>query len=90
MDDALIDVVLVQEIGLARLVEAIPIVLTSGDLRGFPEVKRYRCKRIVLEGERPAKVHGDGELLGETPVELSVVPRAVQVMTPKLHATAEE
>src|ERR1700723_1071265 len=46
--------------------------------------------RIVLEAERAAKVHGDGELLGETPVELSVVPRAVQVMTPKLHATAEE
>jgi diacylglycerol kinase (ATP) len=90
MDDGLIDVALVQEIRLARLVEAIPIVLTSGDLRGFPEVKRYRCKRIVLEAERPAKVHGDGELLGETPVELSVVPRAVQVMTPKLRATAEE
>src|ERR1700722_4108181 len=90
MDDGLIDVALVQEIRLARLVEAIPIVLTSGDLRGFPELKRYRCKRIVLEAERPAKVHGDGELLGETPVELSVVPRAVQVMTPKLHATAEE
>jgi YegS/Rv2252/BmrU family lipid kinase len=90
MDDGLIDVALVQEIGLARLVEAILIVLTSGDLRGFPEVKRYRCKRIVLEAERPAKVHGDGELLGETPVELSVRPRAVQVMTPKLRATAEE
>ena len=48
MDDGWIDVALVQEIGLARLVEAIPIVLTSGDLRGFPEVKRYRCKRIAL------------------------------------------
>jgi diacylglycerol kinase (ATP) len=90
MDDGWIDVALVQEIGLARLVEAIPIVLTSGDLRGFPEVKRYRCKRIELGTERPAKVHGDGELLGETPVELSVVPRAVQVMTPKLRAAAEE
>jgi diacylglycerol kinase (ATP) len=90
MDDGLIDVALVQEIRLARLVEAIPIVLTSGDLRGFPELKRYRCKRVVLEAERPAKVHGDGELLGETPVELSVLPRAVQVMTPKLRATTEE
>ena len=90
MDDGWIDVALVQEIGLARLVEAIPIVLTSGDLRGFPELKRYRCKRIALETKRPAKVHGDGELLGETPVELSVVPRAVQVMTPKLRASAEE
>src|SRR3984885_13965706 len=82
MDDGWIDVALVQGVRLTRLVEAIPIILTSGDLRGFPEVRRYRCKRIVLQTERPAKVHGDGELLGETPVELTVLPRAVQVMTP--------
>ena len=83
MDDGWIDVALVQGVRLTRLVEAIPIILTSGDLRGFPEVRRYRCKRIVLQTERPAKVHGDGELLGETPVELTVLPKAVRVMTPK-------
>lgn len=83
MDDGWIDVALVQEVRLTRLVEAIPIILTSGDLRGFPEVRRNRCKRIVLQTERPAKVHGDGELLGETPVELTVLPKAVRVMTPK-------
>lgn len=83
MDDGWIDVALVQEVRWTRLVEAIPIVLTSGDLRGFPEVERYRCKRIMLQTERPVKVHGDGELLGETPVELSVVPQAVRVMMPR-------
>lgn len=83
MDDGWIEVALVQEVRLTRLVEAIPIVLTSGDLRGFPEVRRCRCKRIVLQTERPSKVHGDGELLGETPVELTVLPKAVRVMTPK-------
>jgi diacylglycerol kinase (ATP) len=82
MDDGWMDVALVREVQLMRLVEAIPIVLTSGDLRGFPEVRRYRCKRIVLQTERSAKVHGDGELLGETPVELTVLPQAVRVMTP--------
>jgi diacylglycerol kinase (ATP) len=83
MDDGWIDIALVQEVRLTRLVEAIPIVLTSGDLRGFPEVRRYRCKRILLQTELPAKVHGDGELLGETPVELTVLPGAVRVMTPR-------
>jgi diacylglycerol kinase (ATP) len=83
MNDGWIDVALVQEIRLTRLVEAIPIVLTTGDLRGFPEVHRYRCRRIVLQTECPAKVHGDGELLGETPVELTVLPQAVRVMTPR-------
>jgi diacylglycerol kinase (ATP) len=86
MDDGWLDVALVSEIRWARLLEAIPIVLTSGDLRSFPEVRRFRCKRIVLEAERSAKVHGDGELLGESPAEFEVQPGAVRVMTPILRA----
>ncbi len=86
MDDGWIDVALVSEIRWTRLFDAIPIALTSGDLRGFPEVRRLRCKRIVLRTERPAKVHGDGELLGESPVEFTVLPQAVRVMTPKARA----
>ena len=86
MDDGRLDVALVGEIGWARLLEAIPVVLTSGNLRGFPEVRRVRCKRIALRAERPTKVHGDGELLGESPVEFEVLPGAVRVMTPKRRA----
>jgi YegS/Rv2252/BmrU family lipid kinase len=82
MDDGWLDIALVSEIRWTRLLDAIPIVLTSGDLRSFPEVRRFRCKRIVLEAERPAKVHGDGELLGESPAEFEVQPGAVRVMTP--------
>ena len=82
MDDGWLDVALVGEVGWMRLVEAIPIVLGSGDLRGFPEVQRHRGKRIVLSTDRPVKVHGDGELLGESPAEFEVLPGALRVMTP--------
>jgi diacylglycerol kinase (ATP) len=82
MDDGWLDVALVGAIGWMRLVEAIPIVLTSGDLRGFPELQRHRGKRVVLSTDRPAKVHGDGELLGESPAEFEVLPGALRVMTP--------
>ncbi len=82
MDDGWLDVALVGAIGWMRLIEAIPIVLASGDLRGFPEVQRHRGKRVVLSTDRPAKVHGDGELLGESPAEFEVLPGALRVMTP--------
>lgn len=81
LDDGWLEVVLVRELPLARLLEAIPILLASGDLR-FSEVERFRCRRAVLRTDRPMRVHGDGELLGESPVELEVVPHAVRVMTP--------
>ncbi|MGA9568666.1 MAG: diacylglycerol kinase family protein [Candidatus Acidiferrales bacterium] len=80
MDDGLLDVVIVGDVGLLRLLEAIPIVLTSGDLRGFPEVTRYRCRRVALRTDRAARVHGDGESLGAAPAEFEILPWAIRVM----------
>ncbi len=81
MDDGWLEVVLVGDVAWTRLLEAIPIVLTTGDLR-FEEVKRFRCRRVALRADRAVKVHGDGELLGESPAEFEILPRAVRVMVP--------
>lgn len=81
MDDGWLEVVLVEDVAWTRLVEAIPIVLTTGDLR-FDEVKRFRCRRAVLRADRAVKVHGDGELLGESPAQFEILPAAIQVMVP--------
>ncbi len=81
MDDGWLEVVLVGEVEWTRLLEALPILLTTGNLH-FEEVHRFRCRRVRLEAERPAKVHGDGELLGESPAEFEVIPGAVRVMAP--------
>jgi diacylglycerol kinase (ATP) len=81
MDDGWLEVVLVGDVGWTRLVESIPIVLTTGDLR-FEEVKRFRCRRVILRADRTVKVHGDGELLGASPEGFEILPRAVRVMVP--------
>jgi diacylglycerol kinase (ATP) len=81
MDDGWLEVVLVGDVAWTRLIEAIPVVLTTGDLR-FDEVKRFRCRRVVLRADRAVKVHGDGELLGESPAEFEILPRAIHVMVP--------
>lgn len=78
IDDGWMNVVIVGALGLARLMEGIPIVLTTGNVR-FEEVRRFRCRRAVLRTSRPAKVHGDGELLGESPAEFEILPGALRV-----------
>jgi diacylglycerol kinase (ATP) len=82
MSDGWLDVVIVGEVKLVRLMEALPIVLTTGDLRSFPEVIRYRARRITLCADRPARVHGDGEELGQAPAEFEILPGAIRVMVP--------
>lgn len=89
MDDGWLDVVVVGEVEWTRLFEAIPILLTAGKLH-FEEVQRFRCRRVRLETERPARVHGDGELLGESPAEFEVLPGAVRVMAPVERETFRE
>jgi diacylglycerol kinase (ATP) len=80
MDDGWLDVAIVGDVSLTRLLEAMPVVLTSGDLRGFPEVVRYRCRKVSLRTDRAALVHGDGEELGHSPAEFEVLRGAVRVM----------
>jgi diacylglycerol kinase (ATP) len=81
MDDGWLDLTLVGEMPWTRLVESIPIVLGSGDWC-WEEVRRYRARRVALRAERSAPFHGDGELLGESPVEIRVVPQAIRVRAP--------
>lgn len=80
MDDGWLDVTIVGDVSLLRLLEAMPIVLGTGDLRGFAEVRSYRCRRVTLRADRVALVHGDGEQLGRSPAEFEVLPGAVRVM----------
>ena len=45
---------------------------------------RYFAARqsIVISADRPLPVQADGEIIGETPIQVQVVPRAVHVIVP--------
>ncbi len=81
MDDGWLEITLVREMPLVKVLEAIFIVLRSGDIR-WPEVERFRCRHARFQTNRPALVHGDGEILGESPVEFEILPGAIRVMAP--------
>jgi len=83
IDDGWMDVLIVGKLPIARLVEGLATLIATGDVR-FPEVRRYRCKRAAMRTVVPAKVHGDGELLGESPAKFEIVPGAIRVMAPRL------
>jgi diacylglycerol kinase (ATP) len=78
MDDGWLNLVLVGDMPWTKLVEAIPPVLLTGDVR-LPEIERHRARHLRLEASRKALLHGDGELLGEAPAEIEVLPGAVRI-----------
>ncbi len=81
IDDGQLDLVLLGDLPWTRLLELIPVMLRTGDVRA-PEIQRFRARRVLLRTDRPAQFHGDGELLGEAPVEVETLPRAIRVLAP--------
>jgi len=81
LDDGWLDVVVVENFGLFKIIALLPRLLRSGELR-TPRVKRVRVQSVRLTTDRPCLFHGDGEILGPTPVEIEVLPQAVRVLTP--------
>jgi YegS/Rv2252/BmrU family lipid kinase len=81
MDDGVLDICVVQKINKLKLLLFFPSVLKGTHTR-FSEVKLYRTKKISISSETPLKLLGDGEILGETPVSLEVIPKALNIIAP--------
>ncbi|MEO6063265.1 MAG: hypothetical protein ABIQ99_15120, partial [Thermoflexales bacterium] len=80
--DGFLDVVVIRQIdslSLGRLIE---------NALGFPEaaalLPRWRARKVSVSATPPQKISSDGELLGETPIEISIIPGAVWIVTPPL------
>jgi diacylglycerol kinase (ATP) len=81
LNDGTLHVVLIEDIGIFEILQLLPRLMGSGELR-TPRVKRWQVGKVRLTTRNPSAFHGDGEILGSTPVEIVVVPRAVQVLAP--------
>ncbi|MBZ5700663.1 MAG: diacylglycerol kinase family lipid kinase [Acidobacteriia bacterium] len=78
-DDGRLDVVLVGSLRLLELMDLLPQLAQSGDVR-IPQITRVHARRVRLSAARQALFHGDGEILGCAPVEIQVAPRAVRIL----------
>jgi diacylglycerol kinase (ATP) len=81
LQDDSVHVVLIEDIGTIGVLRLLPRLMGSGELR-TSRVKRWQVRKVRLTTPRPTKFHGDGEILGSTPVEIEVVPRAIEVLAP--------
>jgi YegS/Rv2252/BmrU family lipid kinase len=67
-------------------------VVTAEELGSEPSqprtVRHWRAKEITVASTPPSSVQGDGEMIGETPKQVSVLPAALQVVVPPPSLTA--
>ena len=72
---------MIGELGALEVLELLPGLMRRGNL---PErhIRRAQARRVVLSADRSCLFHGDGEILGPAPVEIEVLPGAIQVLAP--------
>ena len=79
LDDGKLDICLVRAVGKLRLLRLFPTVY-SGRHLNIPEVEYFQADCLRIETERPLDMYADGEYVCQTPVEIAVVPGALQVI----------
>ena len=80
-DDGRLELVLLEDLSLIEILQLLPAFALRGELN-TKRIRRFPITRVRIETESPVWFHGDGELLGMTPVEITVLPRAVRILRP--------
>lgn len=80
LDDGKLDVCTVRAVQKLRLLRLFPTVY-SGKHLAVPEVAYFQAKSVRIEAERPLDLYADGEYVCQTPAEIAVAPRALQVIS---------
>ena len=83
LDDGWLDAVMVEDFSVFQVLALLPHLVRSGELR-TARVRRFQARAVKYSTNRSCMFHGDGEILGPTPVEIDIVPEAVRVLAPAL------
>jgi diacylglycerol kinase family enzyme len=82
LDDGRIDVCIVRARSILDYLKMAWAVLT-GQQRQEPHLQSFLAEeRVIVETRSELPVQGDGDFIGYPPVEVQVVPGAVQIVVP--------
>ncbi len=78
-DDGMLDLSLIRPVHFWHILFRLHYLFNGGIYR-IGHVSRERGSRIRIESSPEVSVEADGEILGETPLEFSVVPKAIRIV----------
>jgi diacylglycerol kinase family enzyme len=78
-DDGLLDVTVINGMGKFEIARNLKI-LYDGTILNHPKIDGYKCRNIKVNSESEIYVEADGESLGHTPAEFSIIPSGVNII----------
>ena len=78
-DDGLFDVTVIKDMGKIEIIKSLKL-LYDGTILSHPKVDGYRTTNLRVESKHLLFAEADGESLGHTPVEFSIIPASINVV----------
>jgi YegS/Rv2252/BmrU family lipid kinase len=78
-DDGLLDITVIREMGRIEIIKSLKL-LYDGTILSHPKIDGYRSNNLRVESESLLYLEADGESLGHTPAEFSIIPAAINVV----------
>lgn len=78
-DDGLLDITVINGIGKLEIIRKLKI-LYDGTILSHPKIDGYRCRNLRVNADSRLWVEADGESLGQTPAEFSIIPASINII----------
>jgi YegS/Rv2252/BmrU family lipid kinase len=78
-DDGLLDITVINGMGKIEIIRNLQI-LYDGTILSHPKVDGYRSGKLQVISGKPIYAEADGESLGHTPVEFTIIPAAINII----------
>ncbi|HWY70168.1 MAG TPA: diacylglycerol kinase family protein [Terriglobales bacterium] len=80
LNDGTLDCVLVRQMGRLKLIPSAIALLRTRHLE-LKQVNSFRAERLRIETDPPTWVYADGEPVCQTPIDVSVIPHALRLLS---------
>jgi diacylglycerol kinase (ATP) len=81
LEDGKLELLAVADLNFLEILGLLPGLILFGELR-TRRTQRFSITRARIEAHPPAKFHGDGEILGMTPLEVEILPHFIRILAP--------
>lgn len=81
VDDGLLHVFLVKQLGFFDALQALPKLLT-GDLSNADQIEYFTTTEVEIESDETLSINADGDTAGELPITVRVLPQHLNVIAP--------
>ncbi len=78
-NDGLLDVTIINGMGKFEIIRNLKI-LYDGTILNHPKIDGYKCKNIKVSSDSVIYTEADGESLGHTPAEFSIIPASINIV----------